>query len=132
MLSPMLFNICMMKPQGFGTECHQHTNDSQFYFFNPLDFKVAVEVLESCLEAVSSWMRVNKLKLNPEIKSIQDGSHPVLVIQKTSVYLFRTGTGTGSYFRCSSGFTVASESADGSYGLGTFCSTAGCASCGPT
>ena len=69
-LSPMLFNI-YMKPlgeviRGFGVRCHQYADDTQLYLSFPPDSEEAVEVLDRCLEAVGGWMRVNKLRLNPD------------------------------------------------------------------
>lgn len=52
--------------QGLGVGCHQYADDTQLFISLPTHSREAVEVLELCLEAVGVWMRVNKLKLNPE------------------------------------------------------------------
>ena len=59
-LSPMLFNI-YMKPLGkvvrrFGLRSQQYTDDT----------RLSVAILNSCLDSIMIWMRVNKLRLNPD------------------------------------------------------------------
>lgn len=67
---PMLFKI-NVKPLGevitreFGRRCHQCVDDTQLCLTVPLDPKGAMEVLNQCLEAVMGWLRIDKLRLNP-------------------------------------------------------------------
>ena len=46
--------------------CHQYADDIQLYIFIPSESDETVEILDHCLETVVDWMRINKLKLNPE------------------------------------------------------------------
>uniref|UniRef100_A0A803SSM3 Reverse transcriptase domain-containing protein n=1 Tax=Anolis carolinensis TaxID=28377 RepID=A0A803SSM3_ANOCA len=69
-LYPMLFNI-YKKPlgeviRGFGVRCHLYADDTQLYYSFPPKSKEAPRILDQCLAAVFAWMRVNKLRLNPD------------------------------------------------------------------
>ncbi|XP_015274014.1 PREDICTED: uncharacterized protein LOC107116590 [Gekko japonicus] len=46
--------------------CDQYVEDTQLYHTLPPHSEDAVDVLNWCLESVTGWMRVNKLKLNPD------------------------------------------------------------------
>uniref|UniRef100_A0A803TBP9 Reverse transcriptase domain-containing protein n=1 Tax=Anolis carolinensis TaxID=28377 RepID=A0A803TBP9_ANOCA len=69
-LSPMLFNICMILLgeiiQSFGVQCHLYADDVQLCHSFPPVTKEAVQVLNWCLATVSDWMRANRLKLNSD------------------------------------------------------------------
>ncbi|XP_053154728.1 ras-GEF domain-containing family member 1C isoform X2 [Hemicordylus capensis] len=69
-LSPMLFNI-YMKLLGeiirrFGAGCYQYADDTQIYFSMSTSSGGGITSLNACLEVVMSWMRDNKLRLNPD------------------------------------------------------------------
>ena len=69
-LPPMLFNICM-KPLGevirrFGLRSQQYADDTQLYLSFSTNPGEVVSVLNLCLDQIMDWMRVNKLKLNPD------------------------------------------------------------------
>ena len=69
-LSPMLFNM-HMKLLGevvrrFGLRSQQYADDTQLYLSFFTNSSVAVAILNSCLDSIMDWMRVNKLRLNPE------------------------------------------------------------------
>lgn len=52
---------------------------TQLYLTLPLDPKVAMESLNQGLVELMDWMRVNKLKLNPdkkEVPGLAGASHP--------------------------------------------------------
>ena len=66
----MLFNI-YMKPLGeairrFGLRSQQYADDTQLYYSFSTNRGVVVAVLNSCLDSIMDWMRVNKLRLNPD------------------------------------------------------------------
>ena len=66
----MLFNI-YMKLLGevvrrFGLRSQQYADDTQLYLSFSTNLGVAVAVLNLCLDSIMIWMRVNKLRLNPD------------------------------------------------------------------
>ena len=66
----MLFNI-YMKPLGeidrrFGLGNQQYADDTQLYLSFSTNPGVAVAVLNLCLNLIMEWMKVNKLRLNPD------------------------------------------------------------------
>ena len=68
-LSSVLLNS-YMKPlgeiiQSFGVQCHQYASDTQLYLSLPPKSKEAASALGQCLVSVMDWVRMNKLKLNP-------------------------------------------------------------------
>ena len=66
----MLFNIYMKLLgevlQSFGVQCHQYEDDTQLFLSFPPNSREDVLTLNQCLASVKGWMRVNKLKLNPD------------------------------------------------------------------
>lgn len=68
-MSPVLFSI-YMKILGevswkLGLGHHRYVDDMQLHIGFPKDHRETVEIRNQCLEAVCSWMRTNKMKLNP-------------------------------------------------------------------
>ena len=66
----MLFNI-YMKPLGevisrFGLRSQQCADNTQLYFSFCTNPSVAVAILNSCLDLIKDWMKVNKLRLSPD------------------------------------------------------------------
>ena len=65
----MLFNIYMKLLgkviRSFGLS-QQYADDTQLYLSFSTNPGEAVSVLNSCLDLIMDWMRVNKLKLNPD------------------------------------------------------------------
>lgn len=50
----------------FGVVCHQYADETQLYCSVSANPQLGEEILECCLEGFGDWMRVNKLKLNPD------------------------------------------------------------------
>ncbi|XP_078241606.1 uncharacterized protein LOC140704410 [Pogona vitticeps] len=50
----------------FGLRSQQYADDTQLYLSFSTNPGVAVTVLNSCLNSIMVWMRVNKLRLNPD------------------------------------------------------------------
>ena len=79
-LSPMRFNI-YMKPLGevirrFGLRSQQYAEDTRLYLSFSTNPGEAVSVLNSCLDLIMDWMRVNKLKLNPAWGTVSSPEEP--------------------------------------------------------
>ena len=71
-LGPVLFSL-YITPLGdicrrHGILCHSYADDQQIYFsFKPVegrDKQACIDALESCIQEICIWMRVNLLKLN--------------------------------------------------------------------
>ena len=70
-LGPLLFTLyttpISSMISGLAIPHHLYADDSQLYvFFSSGDSAAALNGLQSCLASVQSWMRTNKLKLNPD------------------------------------------------------------------
>ncbi|XP_067320899.1 ovomucoid-like [Anolis sagrei] len=52
--------------RSFGVGCHLYVDDAQLHYSFPPESKEALWMLDRCLAAVSTWMRANKLKINPD------------------------------------------------------------------
>ncbi|XP_078241329.1 uncharacterized protein LOC140704108 [Pogona vitticeps] len=73
-LSPMLFNT-YMKPLGevirrFVLRSQQYADDTQLCILFSTNPGEPVSVLNLCLDLIMDWMRVNKLKLNPDKRKV--------------------------------------------------------------
>lgn len=74
-ISPMLFNIYMKLlgevTRELGLLCHQYEDDMQLYLQLPSNHRAAVKALGCGLASVRDWMKVNKLRLNPNKREVR-------------------------------------------------------------
>ena len=49
-----------------GIPCHQYADDTQLYLSLLFKSEEAILVLDQCLMSVMDWMRMNKMRLNPD------------------------------------------------------------------
>ena len=70
-LGPLLFSLYISPVADgiglFGMSHHQYADDTQRYIaISSSDYRIKMEITESCLHAVQKWFTVNYLALNPD------------------------------------------------------------------
>ena len=70
-LGPLLFSLYISPVAdvigSFGMSHHQYADDTQLYIaISSSDYRIKMDITESCLHAVQKWFTVNYLALNPD------------------------------------------------------------------